>query len=144
MHILVRYQVTFSVGSKTAFCSHRHPLSHASISMTHHNTETHRYCTLDNSFWKCIPICQQLSDWGDTQKQTLTAGCDFGRWLGTKFLKKQVIKTSSNDWWKKMGQTHAAPDSACCRGHPSPLRYPGHVGAGELRPPPASVAIWWP
>lgn len=135
MHILVRYQVTSSVDSRTAFCSHRCLLSHASMSMTHHNIDTHQYGTSGRTIWKCIPICQQLSDWGDTQKQMLTAGCDFGTWLGTKLFEKQVTKTSSNDWWKKTGQTHSAPESACCRGHPPPPRRPGYMGAAKLWEP---------
>lgn len=105
----------FLSGLQIAFCSHRCLLPHASMSMIHHTTATHQYGRSARTFWKCVPVCQQLSDWGDTQKQLLKVGCDFGRWLRTKLLKNQVTKTSSNNWWKKMGQTHAAPDSACYR-----------------------------
>lgn len=131
MHILVKYQGTSSVVSKPAFCSHRCLLIRASMSMTHHYTDTHQYGT----FWKGIPLLQQLSVWEDTQKEILTAGCGFGGWLVTKLLKKQVVKTSSSDWWEKMGQTNSDTDSASCTAHPSPLQHRVHMGAAKLWPP---------
>lgn len=111
------------------------------------DTSQYRYTSvwdLRQDLLKMRPYMPAVKWLGRHTKANANSGLSFGRWLGTKLLKKQVTKTSSDYWWKKMGQTHTAPDSAGCRGHPSPLQRPGHMGAAKLRPPPAPVAVWWP
>lgn len=117
------------------------------------NTPQRRHMSawdLSQDFLKMCPSMPAVQWLGKHTKQTLTAGCDFGR--GWEQNTSESKKTSSNGSWMKMGQTEAtrsevarsAPDSTCHRGHPSPLWHPRHVAAAELWPPPPLFAAWWP